>query len=186
MVLVLERVCATLLDMEEQLNTLDRVSGDGDCGTTHSRAAQGGCRDPCREGPGHISAIWVFPEPEPSQKHSERWHGLPTSPLPSAVMHKTSPRPPFSWRMGRHRYRRGDRHCRARCLSHSDTRFPGNSLCSPRFSRSWARAPSLSSVIGNPSACRGPGSCGIAASKADEKRRPRGLYPVQDPGRRGS
>ncbi|CAK6449583.1 unnamed protein product [Pipistrellus nathusii] len=40
MVLVLERVCATLLDMEEQLNTLDRVSGDGDCGTTHSRAAQ--------------------------------------------------------------------------------------------------------------------------------------------------
>ncbi|XP_045430015.1 triokinase/FMN cyclase isoform X2 [Pipistrellus kuhlii] len=40
MVLVLEQVCATLLDMEEYLNTLDRVSGDGDCGTTHSRAAR--------------------------------------------------------------------------------------------------------------------------------------------------
>ncbi|KAB0390275.1 hypothetical protein E2I00_001136 [Balaenoptera physalus] len=40
MVLVLERVCATLLGLEEHLNALDRAAGDGDCGTTHSRAAR--------------------------------------------------------------------------------------------------------------------------------------------------
>ncbi|XP_055988034.1 triokinase/FMN cyclase isoform X1 [Sorex fumeus] len=39
-VCVLERVCSTLLGLEEQLNELDRASGDGDCGTTHSRAAR--------------------------------------------------------------------------------------------------------------------------------------------------
>lgn len=38
--LVLERVCSTLLSLEEQLNALDRAAGDGDCGTTHSRAAR--------------------------------------------------------------------------------------------------------------------------------------------------
>lgn len=41
---VLEQVCNTLLDLEEQLNELDRASGDGDCGTTHSRAARGEVR----------------------------------------------------------------------------------------------------------------------------------------------
>ncbi|XP_012581178.1 PREDICTED: bifunctional ATP-dependent dihydroxyacetone kinase/FAD-AMP lyase (cyclizing) isoform X2 [Condylura cristata] len=40
MVPVLERVCSTLLGLEEQLNALDRAAGDGDCGTTHSRAAR--------------------------------------------------------------------------------------------------------------------------------------------------
>lgn len=40
MVRVLERVCTTLLGLEEQLNALDRAAGDGDCGTTHSRAAR--------------------------------------------------------------------------------------------------------------------------------------------------
>lgn len=39
--LVLERVCSTLLGLEERLNALDRAAGDGDCGTTHSRAARG-------------------------------------------------------------------------------------------------------------------------------------------------
>ncbi|XP_054996990.1 triokinase/FMN cyclase isoform X2 [Sorex araneus] len=39
-VCALERVCSTLLGLEEQLNELDRASGDGDCGTTHSRAAR--------------------------------------------------------------------------------------------------------------------------------------------------
>lgn len=39
-VLVLERVCATLLGLEDHLNALDRAAGDGDCGTTHSRAAR--------------------------------------------------------------------------------------------------------------------------------------------------
>ncbi|XP_075401759.1 triokinase/FMN cyclase isoform X2 [Tenrec ecaudatus] len=39
MVPVLERVCTTLLGLEEHLNALDRAAGDGDCGTTHSRAA---------------------------------------------------------------------------------------------------------------------------------------------------
>uniref|UniRef100_A0A5F8HIJ8 Triokinase/FMN cyclase n=1 Tax=Monodelphis domestica TaxID=13616 RepID=A0A5F8HIJ8_MONDO len=38
--LVLQRVCATLLGLEEHLNALDRAAGDGDCGTTHSRAAK--------------------------------------------------------------------------------------------------------------------------------------------------
>ncbi|NXM55587.1 TKFC cyclase, partial [Illadopsis cleaveri] len=37
---VLERVCSTLLDMQERLNELDRGAGDGDCGHTHARAAQ--------------------------------------------------------------------------------------------------------------------------------------------------
>ncbi|NXV00497.1 TKFC cyclase, partial [Cettia cetti] len=37
---VLERVCSTLLDMQEKLNELDRGAGDGDCGHTHARAAQ--------------------------------------------------------------------------------------------------------------------------------------------------
>ncbi|NXI01094.1 TKFC cyclase, partial [Pachycephala philippinensis] len=37
---VLERVCSTLLDMQDKLNELDRGAGDGDCGHTHARAAQ--------------------------------------------------------------------------------------------------------------------------------------------------
>ncbi|XP_051820162.1 triokinase/FMN cyclase [Antechinus flavipes] len=38
--LILQRVCSTLLGLEEYLNELDRAAGDGDCGTTHSRAAK--------------------------------------------------------------------------------------------------------------------------------------------------
>ncbi|NWT03725.1 TKFC cyclase, partial [Mionectes macconnelli] len=37
---VLERVCSTLLDIQDKLNQLDRAAGDGDCGHTHARAAQ--------------------------------------------------------------------------------------------------------------------------------------------------
>ncbi|NXK87649.1 TKFC cyclase, partial [Formicarius rufipectus] len=37
---VLERVCSTLLDIQDKLNQLDREAGDGDCGHTHARAAQ--------------------------------------------------------------------------------------------------------------------------------------------------
>ncbi|NXO25625.1 TKFC cyclase, partial [Cisticola juncidis] len=37
---VLERVCSSLLDMQDRLNELDRGAGDGDCGHTHARAAQ--------------------------------------------------------------------------------------------------------------------------------------------------
>ncbi|XP_058685591.1 triokinase/FMN cyclase [Poecile atricapillus] len=37
---VLQRVCSTLLDMQDKLNELDRGAGDGDCGHTHARAAQ--------------------------------------------------------------------------------------------------------------------------------------------------
>uniref|UniRef100_A0A8C3U7L8 Triokinase/FMN cyclase n=1 Tax=Catharus ustulatus TaxID=91951 RepID=A0A8C3U7L8_CATUS len=37
---VLQRVCSTLLDMQDRLNELDRGAGDGDCGHTHARAAQ--------------------------------------------------------------------------------------------------------------------------------------------------
>ncbi|KAM4617884.1 triokinase/FMN cyclase isoform 1-T4 [Discoglossus pictus] len=36
---VLDRVCQALLAMEEELNDLDRAAGDGDCGSTHARAA---------------------------------------------------------------------------------------------------------------------------------------------------
>ncbi|XP_049603561.1 triokinase/FMN cyclase [Syngnathus scovelli] len=37
---VLERVCSTLLEYREELNALDRASGDGDCGNTHAQAAK--------------------------------------------------------------------------------------------------------------------------------------------------
>uniref|UniRef100_A0A2K5XBJ5 Triokinase/FMN cyclase n=1 Tax=Mandrillus leucophaeus TaxID=9568 RepID=A0A2K5XBJ5_MANLE len=50
MALVLERVCSTLLGLEEHLNALDRAAGDGDCGTTHSRAARA-IREWLKEGP---------------------------------------------------------------------------------------------------------------------------------------
>uniref|UniRef100_A0A8C6W2S8 Triokinase/FMN cyclase n=1 Tax=Nannospalax galili TaxID=1026970 RepID=A0A8C6W2S8_NANGA len=54
MVLVLERVCTTLLGLEEHLNALDRAAGDGDCGTTHSRAAKA-IQDWLKEGPAPAS-----------------------------------------------------------------------------------------------------------------------------------
>ncbi|XP_061856596.1 triokinase/FMN cyclase [Colius striatus] len=38
--LVLQRVCSTLLDVQDKLNELDRAAGDGDCGHTHARAAR--------------------------------------------------------------------------------------------------------------------------------------------------
>lgn len=37
----LERICATLLEKQEELNSLDRAAGDGDCGNTHAQAARG-------------------------------------------------------------------------------------------------------------------------------------------------
>uniref|UniRef100_A0A674PCD0 Triokinase/FMN cyclase n=1 Tax=Takifugu rubripes TaxID=31033 RepID=A0A674PCD0_TAKRU len=37
---VLVRVCSTLLEKQEELNSLDRAAGDGDCGNTHSQAAK--------------------------------------------------------------------------------------------------------------------------------------------------
>uniref|UniRef100_A0A7N8X0T0 Triokinase/FMN cyclase n=1 Tax=Mastacembelus armatus TaxID=205130 RepID=A0A7N8X0T0_9TELE len=36
----LERVCFTLLEKQEELNSLDRAAGDGDCGNTHAQAAR--------------------------------------------------------------------------------------------------------------------------------------------------
>ncbi|XP_066537695.1 triokinase/FMN cyclase isoform X2 [Hoplias malabaricus] len=36
---ILENVCKTLLQRQEELNTLDRAAGDGDCGSTHACAA---------------------------------------------------------------------------------------------------------------------------------------------------
>ncbi|XP_054827068.1 triokinase/FMN cyclase isoform X2 [Eublepharis macularius] len=39
-ILVLETVCSTLLNLQERLNDLDRAAGDGDCGSTHARAAR--------------------------------------------------------------------------------------------------------------------------------------------------
>ncbi|XP_030018024.1 triokinase/FMN cyclase [Sphaeramia orbicularis] len=37
---VLEAVCSTLLQKQEELNALDRAAGDGDCGNTHAQAAR--------------------------------------------------------------------------------------------------------------------------------------------------
>lgn len=37
---VLKHVCSSLLALKDELNDLDRASGDGDCGNTHARAAQ--------------------------------------------------------------------------------------------------------------------------------------------------
>ncbi|KAL4630225.1 triokinase/FMN cyclase [Arapaima gigas] len=37
---VLETVCASLLSLQEELNALDRASGDGDCGNTHALAVR--------------------------------------------------------------------------------------------------------------------------------------------------
>lgn len=38
---VLEGVCESLLQRQEELNMLDRAAGDGDCGNTHASAAKG-------------------------------------------------------------------------------------------------------------------------------------------------
>ncbi|KAM9718362.1 LOW QUALITY PROTEIN: triokinase/FMN cyclase [Menidia menidia] len=37
---VLVKVCSTLLERQEELNSLDRACGDGDCGNTHTQAAK--------------------------------------------------------------------------------------------------------------------------------------------------
>ncbi|XP_023201460.1 triokinase/FMN cyclase isoform X2 [Xiphophorus maculatus] len=37
---VLNKICSTLLEKQEELNSLDRASGDGDCGNTHTQAAR--------------------------------------------------------------------------------------------------------------------------------------------------
>lgn len=37
---VLDRVCSELLQIQDELNRLDRASGDGDCGNTHAQAAR--------------------------------------------------------------------------------------------------------------------------------------------------
>ncbi|XP_043953470.1 triokinase/FMN cyclase isoform X1 [Gambusia affinis] len=37
---VLNKICSTLLEKQEELNSLDRASGDGDCGNTHAQAAK--------------------------------------------------------------------------------------------------------------------------------------------------
>ncbi|XP_024858021.1 triokinase/FMN cyclase isoform X2 [Kryptolebias marmoratus] len=36
----LEKICSLLLEKQEELNSLDRASGDGDCGNTHAQAAR--------------------------------------------------------------------------------------------------------------------------------------------------
>ncbi|XP_027554834.1 triokinase/FMN cyclase [Neopelma chrysocephalum] len=50
---VLERVCSTLLDIQDKLNQLDRKAGDGDCGHTHARAA-------------HAIREWMRSQPPPA------------------------------------------------------------------------------------------------------------------------
>ncbi|XP_015247117.1 PREDICTED: triokinase/FMN cyclase-like, partial [Cyprinodon variegatus] len=37
---VLDKICSTLVEKQEELNSLDRASGDGDCGNTHAQAAR--------------------------------------------------------------------------------------------------------------------------------------------------
>ncbi|XP_069479940.1 triokinase/FMN cyclase isoform X2 [Ambystoma mexicanum] len=50
MMRILEQVCNTLISLEEDLNELDRAAGDGDCGSTHTRAAQA-IQERLQEGP---------------------------------------------------------------------------------------------------------------------------------------
>lgn len=59
MTLVLERVCTTLIRLEEHLNALDRAAGDGDCGITHSRAAKA-IQGWVKEGPALASPAQVL------------------------------------------------------------------------------------------------------------------------------
>ncbi|CAO2584698.1 Triokinase/FMN cyclase [Lemmus lemmus] len=59
MMLVLERVCTTLIGLEEHLNALDRAAGDGDCGITHSRAAKA-IQGWVKEGPALASPAQVL------------------------------------------------------------------------------------------------------------------------------
>lgn len=59
MTLVLERVCTTLIGLEEHLNALDRAAGDGDCGITHSRAAKA-IQGWVKEGPALASPAQVL------------------------------------------------------------------------------------------------------------------------------
>lgn len=91
MVRVLERVCTTLLGLEEQLNALDRAAGDGDCGTTHSRAARGQCQGPVwggtEAGVAHHAEILASHEPELFQEHSEHSHGIGSFPLAKRGCH---------------------------------------------------------------------------------------------------
>lgn len=58
MTLVLDRICTTLVGLEDHLNALDRAAGDGDCGSTHSRAAkaiQGWLKEsPALTSPAHV------------------------------------------------------------------------------------------------------------------------------------
>ena len=44
----LQRISSALLDRQEELNALDRASGDGDCGNTHAQAARGETRTQTR------------------------------------------------------------------------------------------------------------------------------------------
>lgn len=37
----LDNICCVLLEKQEELNSLDRAAGDGDCGNTHAQAARG-------------------------------------------------------------------------------------------------------------------------------------------------
>ncbi|NP_001404798.1 triokinase/FMN cyclase isoform 2 [Mus musculus] len=59
MALVLDRICTTLIGLEEHLNALDRAAGDGDCGSTHSRAAKA-IQGWLKEGPSLTSPAQVL------------------------------------------------------------------------------------------------------------------------------
>lgn len=94
MVLVLERVCTSLLGLEEHLNALDRAAGDGDCGTTHSRAARGWCRAPLGSGRGWWHLVLRVPHFVSQDNFNNIWSGLPTFILPSTAIHKPRTLPP--------------------------------------------------------------------------------------------
>lgn len=55
----LEHVCFTLLNKQEELNSLDRAAGDGDCGNTHAQAATG--RSEGRQQAAHVQNLINLP-----------------------------------------------------------------------------------------------------------------------------
>lgn len=87
---MLERVCSTLLSMEDHLNALDRAAGDGDCGITHSRAAKGWCQGSSgvRKGAGGTLVLrrWHYVSRD---NFKIIWSADVTFVLSSVVIHKT-------------------------------------------------------------------------------------------------
>ncbi len=53
----LERICHDIISAKDELNRLDTLSGDGDCGTTFAAVAQGSIPPPPSQSMSHLAAI---------------------------------------------------------------------------------------------------------------------------------